>query len=449
MAKLHYKNYALVLLTAVAVTNLLDRGVLALSMESIKAEFQLSDGQLGLMSGFAFALFYAVAGVPIARWADRGNRNTVITVTAALWSAMLVLSGWVASFTQLLMVRVGVAVGEAGCFPPAQSLISDYFNRAERPRAMAVYWLCSPIATVLSYVGGGWLIDHLGWRNTFIVIGVSGGVLAFLVKLTLREPRTELNKSIVSEVQKQPPIKEVMALLWKSHAFKHLTIASCVITFFSVGIAVWIPAFFMRSHGMGATDLGIWIGLSTGVGGLIFTYLGGYLAARFAPCREGLQMKCIAFLTALCAVVHIFFCLSDNTTVSLLLMAVVMGGLLPVVIAPELAAIQSLLDTRVRAVALALFFMMTNLIGMGVGPMTVGLVSDLLAPTFGQESLRYALLLFAPGFLWGAFHFWTVSTTIEKEIRSNEAKADLLIAQEADQKPDDSPQVSNNLSTAR
>ena len=191
MNKTQYKNYLLILLTIVAAFNYVDRYVLSLMMEPIKQEFQLSDSQLGFLSGFAFALFYAVAGVPIARWADRGNRNIIVSITTGLWSVMLVLCGVVNNFTQLLLVRVGVAVGEAGCLPPAQSLIADYFDRSERPRAMAFYWLCSPLAIIIGYLGGGWLIEYVGWRFTFIVIGVPGILLALLVKFTLREPRLE------------------------------------------------------------------------------------------------------------------------------------------------------------------------------------------------------------------------------------------------------------------
>ena len=162
MPKFVYKHYMLGLLTVVAAFNYLDRFVLSLLMEPIKQELHLSDSQLGLLTGIAFALFYAVAGIPIARWADRGNRNTVVTVTTALWSAMVALFGLAGNFSQLLLVRVGVAVGEAGCLPPAQSLIADYFNRAERPRAMAIYWMCGPIATIIGYLGGGWLAETVG-----------------------------------------------------------------------------------------------------------------------------------------------------------------------------------------------------------------------------------------------------------------------------------------------
>ena len=441
MAKLYYKHYALLLLTVIAVFNYLDRGVLALSMESIKVEFELSDSQLGLMSGFAFSLFYAVAGLPIARWADRGNRNHVISLTAALWSAMLVLSGLVGSFLQLLVARIGVAVGESGCLPAAQSLISDYFDRVERPKAMAIYWLCAPIATLLSFVCGGWIIDQFGWRMAFIMIGIPGVLLAIVAKITLREPRLTQRYSF-SEIDTS--IKEVVVTLWRVRSFRHMVMNSSLGFLFSVGIAAWLPAFFMRSYGMSALEIGTWMGVSVGAGGLLFTYLGGYLATRYAPGREGLQMKGVAALVVLCAVFQILCCLASNKTMSLLFMSVVFGVLVTMTQAPIYSAIQSLVEERMRAVALAFIFLFSHLVGAGLGPMTVGLISDLLAPGFGQESLRYALLIFSPGFLWCAFHAWKAARTIEDDIRAVEKKTALRKAESEAADLKESPHLPDN-----
>ena len=434
MFSIQYKHYALLLLTVVGVFNYLDRGVLAMSLESIKAEFELSDGQLGLMSGFAFALFYAVAGVPIARWADRGNRNHVITVTAVLWSAMLVLCGLVGNYSQLLLARMGVAVGESGCVPPAQSIISDYFNRAERPRAMSIYWLCAPIATLLSYAGGGWLIENLGWRTTFIIIGFPGLLLAIVVKLTLREPRLMHESQIVLK-QSEPSIRDALSKLWRRHALRHTVMAFVVSMFFMIGIAVWTPAFFIRSHGMSAAELGVWIGLSLGLGGLFFTYLGGYLATRYAAQREALQMKSVALVAVCCSGLYLVCFLSGSKTTALILLSIMNGVLLPLVTAPIFSVIQSLTEERMRAMVLALILMFSHLIGMGLGPMAVGLASDALIPMFEQDSLRYSLLFFSPGFLWWAFHAWKASITIEDDIRTVEEKAKSLLTSEADIKP--------------
>ena len=445
MKNFQYKHYALVLLTVVSVFNYLDRGVLALAMEAIKAEFDLKDSQLGLMSGFAFALFYAVVGLPIARWADCGNRNHVVTLTTALWSAMLVMCGLAGSFTQLLLARVGVAVGESGCVPAGQSLISDYFNRAERPRALAIYLLGGFIASAVSYAGGGWLLDQYGWRITFMLIGLPGVVLAILVKLTLREPRLTFKSRTSDDA---PPLKHVLRVLWSGRAFRHLLLSFCISTFFSFGIITWFPAFFMRSYGMEAASIGIWLGGGIGVLGLLSTYLGGYLAARYAPNKEALQLKSMGFLIGVGALLLCLCFLSSDRLTSLLLMSASLGVILPLVSAPTFAAIQSLVDKRMRAMALAIIYMLSNLIGMGLGPLAVGFASDQLAAGFGQESLRYAMLLFAPGLFWCVFHQWKAAATIEEEILTAEASTESGPVQDAAEQARNKSTASNKLSPA-
>ena len=419
MPKLQYRHYMLGLLTVVAAFNFLDRYVLSLVLESIKQDLQLSDSQLGLLTGFAFALFYAVAGIPIARLADRGNRNTVASVTTALWSAMVALCGLVGNFTQLLLVRVGVAVGEAGCLPPAQSLIADYFDRAERPRAMAIYWMCSPIAVIIGYLGGGWLAEYFGWRITFMIIGLPGILLAILVKLTLREPRLEQK---THSVITQPSFKVVLNTLWLQPTFRHIVLAFCVTFFFGTGISLWLPTFFIRSHGMETGELGAWLAFVWGVCAVFGTYLGGVLATHYAAGKEGLQMRTIALAHILYGILFVTVYLSSNKYNALALLAAltIIGA---AVNGPIFSAIQSLVNDRMRSVALALIFLLSNLIGFGLGPLTAGVLSDLLAPVFGKESLRYALMLFSPGYLWAAFHYWKASHTIEDDIRKVESVA--------------------------
>jgi len=432
MPKPLYKHYLLTLLTVVAVFNFLDRSLLALLLEPIKQDLQLSDSQLGFLTGFSFALFYAVAGIPIARWADRGNRNTVVSVTTVLWSFMVVLCGMVGNFTQLLLVRVGVAVGEAGCFPPAQSLISDYFDRAERPFAMAIYWMCAPVSVIIAYLGGGWLAENFGWRTAFVVMGLPGILLAILVKLTLREPRLKQKTRTLVE---QPSMKEVLGILGKRSSFRQIVIAFCVSYFFGLGIGQWLPSFFIRSYDMRIDDLGVWMAFAWGVCGLVGGYLGGFLTTRYAAGKEALQMKGVAFIFVLCGLVFVAIYLSSNKYVALSLVAV-MGALFTICNGAVFSAIQSLVDDRMRSVSIALIFLGANLIGFGFGPIAVGVLSDLLAPVFGQESLRYSLLLFAPGYLWVAYHYWKAADMIEEDIRSLESGAgpleDKVVVLEAD-----------------
>src|SRR5687767_13558141 len=175
-----YKNYLLGLLTLILLFNCVDRLALGLLLQEIKIDLNLSDTQLGFLSGIAFALFYSIMGIPIARWADRGNRTVIISLTTAVWSLMVALCGAAGSFMQLMLIRIGVAIGEAGCVPPAHSLIADYFSRAERPRAVAIYMLGGPLSVIIGNFLAGWLNEFYGWRMTFAILGLPGLVLAAL-----------------------------------------------------------------------------------------------------------------------------------------------------------------------------------------------------------------------------------------------------------------------------
>ena len=417
MGKFQYKHYLLALLTIVGTFNFLDRMVLSLVMEPIKQEFQLSDTQLGFLSGFAFALFYAVAGIPIARWADRGNRNIVVSITTGLWSIMLVLCGLVGNFTQLLLVRVGIAIGESGCLPTAQSLIADYYSRAERPRAMGIYLLCGPLAVIIGYLGGGWLIEYMGWRNTFIVIGVPGIFLALLVKFTLREPRLEQKNRMC---RSQSSLRVVLTTFWQQCTFRSIVKGFVLAIFFAQGITQWLPTFFIRSYGMGVGELGSWLALVWGGGSLIGTYLGGFLAARYATHEESLQMQACALVFGLGALLYVMVFLSSNQYHAMAYMAAV-GVIISLTNGAIFSAIQSLVNDRMRSTALAVIYLLANLIGFGLAPVMAGLLSDLFVPWFGQESLRYALAAFSPGFLWVGFYYWKAGNTIEADIRSIES----------------------------
>lgn len=191
-----------------------------------KIDLDLTDTQLGFLTGIAFALFYSVMGIPMARWADRGNRVTVITMTTALWSAAVALCGAAGSFVQLLLIRIGVAVGEAGCVPPAHSLIADTFTRTERPRAVARYMLGMPLSFVIGYFPAGWLNELYGWRITFMLLGVPGIALAVLARCTLREPRQRNSVAqIDADTAAQPKLAEVLATLWANITFRHLLLS--------------------------------------------------------------------------------------------------------------------------------------------------------------------------------------------------------------------------------
>jgi MFS transporter, Spinster family, sphingosine-1-phosphate transporter len=419
------KRYLLALLLIILAFNYVDRLALGILLQSIKTDFQLSDTQLGFMSGIAFALFYAIMGIPIARWADRGNRVVIIAVTTALWSVAVIFCGMAGNFLQLLLVRIGVAVGEAGCIPPAHSLIADHFSRGERARATATYMLGTSVSMVIGYFVAGWLNEMYGWRMTFILLGAPGVVLAVLVATTLREPRrdaarhTSASEAAVQNPQPeiQPTLRETLVTLWSNRSFRHLLLGYSIASFFAYGISQWKPAFFVRSYGMSTGDLGMAFALVSGLGGMFGTYLGGRLASRFASQNEPLQLKAIAIAYASFGVISCGIYLSPTAPMAFAFMGVAIIGV-SMTYGPLFATIQTMVPPRMRAMAVALIFFFVNLVGMGLGPLAAGMLSDFYQAWTGEQSLRYALLTLCPGYVWAAFHLWRGSQTVSSDIRA-------------------------------
>lgn len=419
-----YKNYLVILLMVILAFNLVDRLALGIVLQDIKVELDLTDTQLGLMSGIAFALFYSVMGIPIARWADRGNRVMIISLTAALWSIMVALCGMAGSFVHLLLIRIGVGVGEAGCIPPAHSLMADYFTRAERPRAAAVYALGGPLAFIVGYFVAGWLNELYGWRATFIILGAPGLILAALAWLTLAEPRRRSTAmEFKSGMHREPTAASdayaslgvVCRMLWSNRTFRHLLLSFCAVHFFGYGILQWQPTFFARSFGLQSGELGTWFAVIYGVGGGLGTYLGGALATRYAANNECLQLKGMAATTTGHGVLLLLVYLSLNKYLAFGLLAVACLGVYAIY-GPFFGTVQTLVPARLRAMSIALIYLFANLIGLGLGPLAAGALSDVLHMSMGQESLRYALLILAPGFFLAAWHFWLASKTVACDV---------------------------------
>jgi MFS family permease len=420
-----YKNYLLGVLLVILAFNNVDRQVLGLLMQDIKTDLHLSDTQLGFLSGIAFSLFYSIMGIPIAQWADRGNRVTIISITTALWSAAVALCAVAGNFAQLLLIRVGVAVGEAGCVPPAHSLIADYFTRAERPRATARYMLGVPISIVFGFFVAGWVNELYGWRMTFVLLGLPGLALAPLAWFTIREPRRDkARRTVVSQtltpataMPLQPSLREVCATLWANVSFRHLLFCYSLAAFFGQGIWQWKPAFFMRSFGLETGELGTWFAVIYGVAGLFGMYWGGELAARRAAHNERLQLKAMTITYCCFGIVSTGIYLSPNAYLAFGLMGIATVGA-SMVTGPMFAMIQTLVPQRMRAVSIAIVFLFANLIGLGLGPLAAGALSDAFRPLVGKESLRYALLILCPGYFWVAWHLWRARRTVAGDLEA-------------------------------
>lgn len=428
-----YRSWLLTLLLIILAFNYVDRLALGVVLQDIKSDLALSDTQLGLLSGIAFALFYSVMGIPIARWADRGNRIVIISLTTALWSVALALCGMTGNFLQLMLIRIGVAVGEAGCVPPAHSLIADHFDRAERPRAVARYMLGGPLSVVVGYFLAGWLNEFYGWRATFVLLGVPGLALAALAWFTLREPRRSVPRAMDMQATRaaqepvQPPsMGQVCVTLWSNVTFRHLLLCFSVLYFFNYGILQWQPAFFVRSYGLQTGELGTWFAVIHGVGGIVGTVAGGELAVRYATHNERLQLKgmALAYLGFGAVLAGVFA--TSNLHTAFGLMALSVTGIYAIN-GPLFATIQTLVPERMRAMSIALIYLFANLIGLGLGPLAAGALSDALRPWWGEESLRYALLALCPGYLWAAWHLWRGSKTVTRDLEAAQEHSTLAM----------------------
>lgn len=417
-----YRYYLLTIFIAIMAFNFADRLAMGIALQNIKTDLHLSDTQLGLVTGLAFSTLYAVLGLPIARWADRGNRIDIICLATLVWSTMVALTGRVGTFVQLLVVRVGVGIGDAGTAPTANSLIPEYFSRAERPHATALFCLSAPATMIFGYFIGGWLNEYFGWRAMFVVIALPGMVLAILAKLTLKEPRLadfagQPRRASVTNTPTAPPrMRDVIQTLKAKTAFRHLVLCYAVMALYGAGTTQWLPAYFIRTFGMKSGELGSLLTLATAPLSLVATYAGGALASRYAARNERFQFQIIAAACILIGVDHALTYLSPNRYLALLFVG--LGTVNYMIGGPLLAALQTLLPPSMRATGLAIVYLFTGLIGGGLGPLAAGTLSDVLRPAFGQQSLRYALLALTPLCLWGACHMWLASKTVMDDLET-------------------------------
>jgi MFS family permease len=410
-----YRRYVLGTLTSVYALNYLDRGLIALLLQPIKEDLHLSDTQLGFLTGIAFGLFYATLGLPIARWADRGNRVTISSIAIGLWGGTVMVCLLVTNFAQLVLARIAAAVGEAGCMPPTYSLVGDYFAKpAERTRAISIYMLAAPISSLVSFMAGGWLNERLGWRSTFFVMGMPGLLVAVLVKMTVAEPRAQ-SSGTQALVRPSQHVLRLLSTLWHQRSARHLIIAITLLFTMGAGLGPWYAAFMIRSHGMGTAELGIWFGLIFGISGIAGILFGGYAASRwFGEDERGQMRLCAVMLAAVVPCFVVFLLVSDKKQALIALFALLAVGSFAT--GPIFALIQRLVVDEVRATTLAVVMLLANLIGMGVGPQVVGILSDFLKPSSGIDSLRYAMLATSFVALWAAYHVWRVAYTVADDL---------------------------------
>ena len=415
-----YKRFALAMLTAVYALNFIDRQILVILQEPIKAEMGLSDAQLGLLSGFAFAVVYVTAGIPIAYWADRGNRRNVVSLAVTVWSGMTALSGLAQNFGQLLLARVGVGLGEAGGSPPAHSMISDYFPLEQRATALSIYSSGIYAGILLGFLFGGIIADAFGWRTAFMVVGIPGILFGLILRFALKEPqRGRWDK--VSATAEKPSLKDTFAVLRDRPSFWYLALGSAFVSYVSYGNGNFVPSFLIRNHGMGLAEVGTALALVSGVSGGIGTFAGGYLSDRFGKTdkRWYIWIPLIGILLAYLPYNYVL--VTGNTTAALtvLFFASILNSFF---LGPCIAMSHALVAPGMRAMISAILFFVLNMIGLGMGPFITGFISDVLQPIYGDQSLRYAMLTTTQALLLSAAMFALAAKHLRADLAKNQVE---------------------------
>lgn len=373
-----YRAWLLCMLVLVYASGFMDRIIMATVGQAVKQDLHLSDFQLGLLGGLAFALFYTVLGLPIARFAERHSRVQIIAGCVVVWSAMTALCGTASSFIQLLLFRMGVGIGEAGCTPSAHSLIADHFPRERRATALALFSLGVPLGAGAGAVLGGWMVQHYGWREAFYLMGLPGVALGVLVYATLREPRRGQAEPHYQDSEHVPSFASVLKHLFSVATFRCISAGAGLGGFATFGINLFIPVYMIRAFDMSYAKAGLMFAIISGGAGLLGSALGG-LVCDWAGHRGAKWYGWVPALSFLAAApCYVLGFMQEDWRLSVVF---IFAGCIFVMFhqPPTFAVTQNLVAPRMRATASAILLFVLNLVGMGLGPLFIGLASDLYA----------------------------------------------------------------------
>ena len=391
-------NWMLALLTLTFTFNFVDRQVLIILQEPIRQELLLSDTQLGLLTGLAFVAMYIIAGIPIAHFADRSNRRNIVSLSVFSWSVMTAVTGFAQQYWQLLLCRIGVSIGEAGGTPPSHSIIADLFPPEKRATALSIFQTGPSIGILIGFIIGGWVGQIYGWRAAFIVAALPGIVLAFLLYFSTSEPGRKTKEAGTAD---HLPLFAGIRYLFSVPSFRNVAFAMAIAHFSIFGVMNFTPSFLIRSYDLSLTEVATTLALIYGIGGGIGTVLIGIFADRMAKrdprWRIWLVSLCTIIAYAACLGAYLFHTprLSICFYAVVAICAVSTQGII-------FGTLQLVIKSRSHALMTSIIFFSNNLIGLGLGPLFVGMVSDASRPYFGVESVRFALILCATGFIIAA-----------------------------------------------
>lgn len=410
-----YRWYALALLTSAQICHYIDRNVISVAVEPMRREFNLSDSQVGMLGGLAYAVAFALAALPMGYLVDRINRRNLLAAIMVCWSALTATSGFAQSHAQLLLARMGVGASEAGGHPTAVSLIADYFGPRQRSTALGVWYLSAGLGSATIFIVGGYVVQTYGWRHAFYLAGIPGLAVALLVLLTLREPPRGQTEIQAQSSEPAASLREALTYVLARPAILHLIAGIMLASAMTSAFALWTMSFFVRVHGMKISDIGVWIALGLGLVGTIVPLISATLADRVAAPRSGPRPERLAFVsagTAACVVIiATAMALTRDTPIALALMCA-WAGLMLAHNGPANGLLISLFRPRMRGVVAATAQILTALTGVGVGPYLVGVLSDLYG---GSDSLRWAIVTGMVVNLWAAIHFLLAGLAVRRD----------------------------------
>ena len=409
-----HRSYVLFILVLVYALNIADRQIVAILAEPIKAELGLKDWQVGFLTGTAFALLYATLGIPIARLADRLHRVNIIAIALAVWSAMTMLCAVTVNFTQLALARVGVGIGEAGGSPPSVSVIADYYPRVQRSTAMGIYALGPSFGTLVGFVVGGWVNELYGWRVALLTVGMPGILLALVVKFTIREPKREF--STASTSNDSPGFWKVLSALWSIPTFRLVNIAAAAAAVTFYGVLIWMPPYFIRTYGLSTGEVGTALGLIAGIGGGVGAFLGGLLADKMSKKNIRWQMR-VPAIAMLLLFPFLLLTISASSPLWAFVFLTPTYMMAFAYTGPTWAILQTVSPVHMRATATAIMLLIVNLVGLGVGPPVIGMISDILHSDVDASGLRYAIGITGSISLIASLIYYLASRSIKKDVK--------------------------------
>jgi len=405
------RHYVLVVLAALSAFNFLDQQLMSILIEPVRREFKLTDIELGLLSGLAFATLYTVLSVPAGIWAVSHSRRNLIAAAAVTWGAMTIACGFAQTSAQLFLARLGVGIGEAGGLPPSQAWVSDLYKAGERATPLAILAGGANAGVFLAFLVGGYVGQRYGWRVAFAVAGLPPLLLALLLRLTVRElpapaasaPRTGGSIALVGET---------LGRLWSDQVLRQILIAAILAMTVGYGALAWIPSYLVRSHGFNIAQAGAYLAVVIGIGGSIGNWLGGWSSDRLRrrDARWSLWLVAIVFVVAR-PFAMLFYWVDDTVVALALFVLPAAAGVIH--IGPSVAVLHERVDAHLRPLASALFLMILTLLGLGLGPLAVGAMSDIVFARYGEDSLRYALLVWQLVGFWAAIHFYLAGKALK------------------------------------